>query len=189
MDCVLHASVVFVCVQYVYHWSFCCSTVYSVQMNTCIATLRMCSTCMYDNCWIFTLCRVAPISKTGSKSCVSCVYTYLCYMTPSQWCVSGLFFSLSSSATSQAETSQYTKTYTTLPTSDELSHSTVSQVSQPAPPEIVIDVVVQQKCKVDVQNISHVSENQSSSGEYFMLRMYTIVSLKVIIQSVYFYCC
>ena len=165
-----------------------CSTVYNTQMNTCyIATLHKCSTRMYDNRWIFTLCRFVPISKTGSLSLVSCV----CIIYDSlQWCLSGLFFSLASSATSQAETSQYTLTYTALPTSDELSHSTASQLSQSAPPLIVIDdVVVQQKCKVDVQNISHVSDSQSSSGEYLLLSVYTIVSLKVIIQSVYFYCC
>lgn len=99
-------------------------------------------------------------------------------MTPSQWCVSGLFFSLSSSATSQPDTSQFTVTYTALPTSDELSHSTASQVSQPAPPEIAInDVVVQQKREVDVQNISHVSENQSNSGECFMLSICIPLSL------------
>ena len=110
-------------------------------------------------------------------------------MTPSQWCLSGLFFSLSSSATSQAKTSQYTEC-TVLPISDELSHSTASQFPRSAPPKKGIDdVVLQQKCKVDAQNISHVSDNQSSSGECLMLTVYTVVSLKVIIQSVYFYCC
>ena len=84
MDFALHASVVFVSVQYVYHWSFCCSTVYNTQMNICIATLHMCSARMYDNRGIFTLLRVVPISKTGSQSYVSCVFTYVYYMTPSQ---------------------------------------------------------------------------------------------------------
>ena len=103
---------------------------------------------------------------------------YVLYMTPSQWCLSGLFLSLSSSATSQAETSQFTDC-TVVPTPDELSHLTASQFPQLAPPKIVVDdVVVQQKCKVDVQPSSHVSENQSRSGECFMLSMYTIVCIK-----------
>ena len=99
-------------------------------------------------------------------------------MTLSHWCVSGLFLSLSSSATSQAETSQFTDC-TVVPTPDELSHLTASQFPQLAPPRIVVDdVVVQQKYKVDVQPTSCVSENQSSSGECFMLSMYTIVCIK-----------
>ena len=82
--------------------------------------------------------------------------------------------SLSFATTSQAEASHYTEC-TALPTSDELSHSTASQFPQSAPPRIVIDdVIVQQKWKVDVQNISRVSDNQSSSGECFMLSMYNI---------------
>ena len=194
IDLVLHVSVVFVSVQYLYHWSFCCITVCNTQMNTCIATLHMFSTHMYDNRWIFMLCRVVTISKTASQSYVSCVYTYVCYMTPSQWCVSGLFFSLLSSAISQAETSQYTKTYTTLPPSDELSHSAASQsgidelghstasqsgidhlghstASRSGIDELGHSTASQsgiddvQKCEVDVQPSPHVSDNQSSSGE------------------------
>ena len=77
-----------------------------------------------------------------------------------------LFFSLWSSATLQAETSQFTVTYTALSTPDELSHSTASQFPQSAPPEIVIDDVgLQPKCKVDVQPSSHISDNQLNSGE------------------------
>ena len=85
--------------------------------------------------------------------------------------------SLSISETSQAETSQYTALLSSF---DELCESTASQFLQSVRSQIVID---------DVQNISHVSDSQLSSGECFMLSMYTIASLKVIIQSVYFYSC
>ena len=100
---------------------------------------------MYDNHWMFSLCRVDQLPKVGMHSYVSCVY----HMTSTQRCLT-----CSSPPLQCLQAEAYTSG-TTLRVSADLHQS--------APPLFVIDDVVLP------QNgdgrLEHSSDNESSSGE------------------------
>lgn len=113
---------------------------------------------MYDNRWMFSLCRVVRLPKVGMHSYVSCLY----HMTSTQRCLT-----CSSSPLQCLQAEAYTGG-TTVPIPDDLHQSAPPNFSQSRLPMFVFDdVVLPQNGDGRLQ---HLSDKQSNSGECCMLK-------------------
>ena len=113
---------------------------------------------MYDNHWMFSLCRVAQLPKVGMHSYVSCVY----HMTSTQRCLT-----CSSPPLQCLQAEAYTSG-TTLHVPADLHQSAPPKFPQSTPPWFVFDDVVLPQ--IGDGRLEHSSDNQSSSGECCMLK-------------------